>query len=338
MHKSNLWVVALFVAAFAAAVALPHFIGDEPYIAHIFIMAFYVGSASMAWSILGGMTGQLSLGHATFMGLGAYMTSALVIKAGVSPWLGMFACFVVVGLVSMILFYPCFVLRGPYFTLATIAFGETFRNLFMNWQYVGRGQGLLMPFGEDSFWQMRFLSKTPYYYMALGMLVVISLAVWRLDRSKLGYAFKTIREDEDTANAIGINTTKYKLYAAFLSAGFTAVTGTFYSQYLRFIDPDIMMQVYSVEFVLPAIIGGIGFVAGPLLGAVILIPLSELLRAWLAQYQLPGINLILYALILITVIRLQPKGLLGWYQERKLNRHKKAASMRMKGADIHAKS
>ncbi|MCL2001647.1 MAG: branched-chain amino acid ABC transporter permease, partial [Planctomycetes bacterium] len=224
-----------------------------------------------------------------------------------------------------LLFYPCFVLRGPYFTLATIAFGETFRNLLMNWAYVGRGQGILMPFGADSFWAMRFLSKIPYYYMSLTMLILVSLVVWRLDRSKLGYAFKTIREDEDTANAIGINTTRYKLYAAFLSAGCTAVAGVFYSQYLRFIDPDIMMQIYSVEFVLPAIIGGMGFVCGPLLGAVILIPLSEFLRANLAGV-LPGSNLIIYALILIIVIRLQPTGLLGWHQDRKLKKHRRIPS------------
>ena len=328
-------VLAVLAIVLLAAIVLPLFIGDEPYIVHIFIMAFYVGAASMAWSILGGMTGQLSLGHATFMGLGAYMTSALVIKADVSPWLGMLLSFVIVGLMAVILFYPCFVLRGPYFTLATIAFGETFRNLFMNWSYVGRGQGLLMPFGEDSFWFMRFLSKIPYYYMSLTMLLVVSLVVWRLDRSKLGYALKTIREDEDTANAIGINPTKYKLVASFLSAGFTAVAGTFYSQYLRFIDPDIMMQIYSVEFVLPAIIGGMGFVAGPLLGAVILIPLSEFLRANLAGV-IPGANLIIYALILIVVIRLKPPGLLGWYQERALEKRKKATkSMRLKG-DAHA--
>ncbi len=324
-------IIALLAVALAGAVLLPLGIGSEPYIMHIFIMAYYIGTASMAWSILGGLTGQLSLGHATFMGLGAYLTSALVIKANISPWIGMVLAFFVVGVMAVILFYPCFVLRGPYFTLATIAFGETFRNLFMNWTYVGRGQGLLMPFGADTFWYMRFLSKVPYYYMALGMLVAVSLAVWRLDKSKLGYAFKTIREDEDTANAIGIDTTKYKLIAAFLSAGCTAVAGCFYSQYLRFIDPDIMMQIYSVEFVLPAIIGGMGFVAGPLLGAVLLIPLSEFLRANLAGV-LSGANLMIYALILIVVIRLKPSGLLGWYQERKLEKNKKlSTSQRLKG-------
>ncbi|MDR2391639.1 MAG: branched-chain amino acid ABC transporter permease [Planctomycetota bacterium] len=306
----------IFLAALAFAIAclLPMIMGDEPYIIHIFIMSFYIGSISMAWNILGGMTGQLSLGHATFMGLGAYLTATLVIKADVSPWIGMAASFLVVGLMAAVIFYPCFVLRGPYFTLATIAFGETFRNLLMNWPYVGQGQGLLMPFGDDDFWAMRFLSKMPYYYMSLFMLIGISLAVWRLDRSKWGYAFKTIREDEDTAAAIGVDIARYKLYATFLSAGFTAVAGAFYSQYLRFIDPEIMMTVFSVEFVLPAIIGGISFVAGPLVGAILIIPLSEFLRAHFAGV-VSGINIIVYAVILILVIFLKPSGLLGWLRE-----------------------
>lgn len=291
---------------------LPIFI-KEPYIVHIFIMAFYIGTASMAWSILGGMTGQFSLGHATFMALGAYITSMLVVKAGVTPWIGLIVGALGTGLMSIVLFYPCFVLRGPYFTLATIAFAETFRNLFMNWQYAGKGQGLLLPFGSDSLFNLRFLSKVPYYYISLGMLTLVVIIVLILDRSKLGFAFKTIREDQDTASAIGINATRYKIYATFISTALTAVAGAFYSQYLRFIDPDIMQSVYSIEFVLPAVIGGMGFIGGPLLGALLLIPLSEFLRANLGG-KIPGANLIIYALILIVVIRLQPKGILGWYQ------------------------
>ncbi|MCC8191202.1 MAG: branched-chain amino acid ABC transporter permease [Planctomycetes bacterium] len=325
------YVAIGLAAVLLAALVLPAFIRDDPYIVHIFIMTFYIGSASMAWSILGGMTGQLSLGHATFMAFGAYSTSVLLTKYDLSPWVGMLVSFLVTGIMAVALFYPCFTLRGPYFTLATIAFGETFRNLFMNWGFVGRGQGILLPFGADSFWLMRFMSKVPYYYISLAMLVLVSVVVYFLDRSKLGYAFKTIREDEDTANAIGINTTRYKLYAAFLSAGFVSIAGVFYSQYIRYIDPDIMLQVYSVEFVLPAIIGGMGFVGGPLLGAVILMPLSEFLRATLTSV-IPGANLIVYAIILILVIRVQPKGLLGWYQERQLERRRQASvSARFEG-------
>lgn len=318
-NKTILVIIAVLTAGF---LGLPLVLSEHPYIMHIFIMAFYIGTASMAWSILGSMTGQLSLGHAAFMALGAYTTGVLVAKYDITPWLGMFVSFTLTGGVAVLLFWPCFVLRGPYFTLATIAFGETFRNLFMNWQYVGRGQGVLMPFGDDSLYMMRFLDKEPYYYIALFMLIGVSLAVFFLDRSKIGYALKTIREDEDTANAIGINTIKYKLIATFLSCGFVSMAGVFYSQYIRFIDPDIMLQAYSIEMVLPAIIGGMGFVGGPVLGAILLIPLSEFLRASFAGV-IPGINLIIYAMILIAVIRLRPRGILGWLQERKVEARKK---------------
>ena len=243
----------------------------------------------------------------------------MVVKAGISPWIGLFVGAIGTGLMSVVLFYPCFVLRGPYFTLATIAFAETFRNLFMNWQYAGKGQGLLLPFGADSLFNLRFVSKVPYYYISFFMLMFVVFIVLILDHSKLGFAFKTIREDHDTASAIGINATRYKIYATFISTSLTAVAGAFYSQYLRFIDPDIMQSVYSVEFVLPAVIGGMGFVGGPLLGSLLLIPLSEFLRANLGG-KIPGANLIVYALILITVIRLQPKGILGWYQASRLRK------------------
>jgi branched-chain amino acid transport system permease protein len=325
----------LTLAILASACALPLLIRSQPYVVHILIMTFHIAAIAMAWSILGGMAGQLSLGHAAFMGLGAYTTAVLVIKAGVSPWIGMVVSFLLVGLMAAVIFYPCFCLRGPYFTLATIAFGETFRNLFLNWRFVGQGQGLPMPFGADSFWLMRFMSKLPYYYISLGMLVLVAFVAWRLDKSKWGYAFKTIREDEDTANAIGINTIKYKLYAAFLSAGFTAMAGAFYSQYLRFIDPEIMMVAFSVEYVIPAIIGGISFVGGPLIGSFLVIPLSEWLRATFAG-MVSGIHIIIYAVILIAIIFIKPSGLLGWWQESMLEKRKRnTVSLKGKG-DAHA--
>lgn len=313
-----------------------------PYMLHICIFSFYMGSASLAWSVLGGLTGQTSLGHAAFMGLGAYMTTILIMKAGISPWAGMVIVFFAIGLMSVIMFYPCFILRGPYFTLVTIAFGETFRNLFTNWGFVGKGQGLLLPGGKNSLALMRFTSsKVPYYYLALVMFLLCYLAVVLLNRSKLGYALKTVREDEDTANAIGISPMKYKLIAAFISAGMMAVCGTFYANYYRYIEPDIMMNTYSVEFVLPAVIGGIGNVSGPVLGALILTPLSEYLRANLSSI-IPGANLLIYAVILIAVIRFQPKGILGWYEtsnlKKKVDRALDAADRKLFGGEKSVKS
>jgi len=215
---------------------------------------------------------------------------------------------------AMVFFYPCFILRGPYFTLVTIAFGEVVRNFLINWPYANKANGILLPFGEDSFFHFRFFSKVPYFYAGIIMMILVYLFLRKLEKSKIGFALKTIREDEDVAAAIGIYPTKYKVIAVGISATITALAGFYYASYLRYIDPDIMLQTYSTEFVLPAIIGGISFVSGPILGAFILVPLSEYLRAMLGN--IPGVNLIVYALILILIIRFQPAGIMGWWHKR----------------------
>jgi len=285
-----------------------------PYILHIFNLTFYLATASMAWSLLGGMTGQNSLGHASFMGIGAYISSLLIIKLSISPWLSLPISMIATGCMAMVFFYPCFILKGPYFTLVTIAFGEVVRNFLINWPYANKANGILLPFGEDSFFHFRFFSKVPYFYAGIIMMILVYLFLRKLEKSKIGFALKTIREDEDVAAAIGIYPTKYKVIAVGISAMITAVAGFYYASYLRYIDPDIMLQTYSTEFVLPAIIGGISFVSGPILGAFILVPLSEYLRAMLGN--IPGVNLIVYALILILIIRFQPAGIMGWWHKR----------------------
>ena len=290
-----------------------------PYLLHIFNITFYMATASMAWSILGGMTGQNSLGHACFMGMGAYISSLLVIKFSLSPWLSLPIAMVVTGIMAMILFYPCFILKGPYFTLVTIAFSEVIRNFLINWPYANRANGILLPFGADSLSHFRFFSKVPYFYAGIVMMVLVYFFIKKLDKSKIGFALKTIREDEDVAAAIGIYPTKYKVIAVGISAMITAVTGFYYASYLRYIDPDIMLQTYSTQFVLPAIIGGIRFVSGPILGAFILVPLSEFLRSALGNI-FPGVNLIVYAITLILIIRFQPVGIMGWWHKMRERR------------------
>lgn len=288
-----------------------------PYILSICIMAFYIASASLSWSILGGLTGQISLGHAGFMGLGAYISTLLLINFNVSPWLSIPIVFVVVGCISALLLSPCFRLKGTYFTLVTIAFAEAFRNLFTNWEYAGKGGGLLLPFGKTDVGLMRFMGKEGYFYLSFGMVALMYFIVKIIDKTKLGYGLKTVREDEDTANAIGINPWKYKVIATFISCGLTAICGVFYANYYRFIDPEIMLQTQSLEYVLPALIGGLGSVTGPLMGGLIITPVSQFLNATLSSIA-AGFNQIVYASILIVVILFQPKGIMGWFNESKL--------------------
>ena len=307
-------LIALLIIVLAI---VPAFV-TTTYVMGIFVTTFYVGCCTLAWSILGGLTGQISLGHAGFMGLGSYISAILLNNMGISPWISMIIAFVFVGLLTAVLLSPCFVLTGPYFTLVTIAFTEAFRNLFTNWEYAGSGQGILVPIDNDSIFSMRWISKVPYYYIALIMVIVFYLILRIIDRSKLGYAFKTIREDEDTAHAVGINSFKYKFIATFLSAGLIAVVGVFYVNYIGYINPDIFKNANSLDYVMPTIIGGIGSIVGPLLGAGILTPLSEWLNAALSQ--IAGLNLVVYAAIVIVVILFQPNGIMGWFTHSKLRK------------------
>ena len=307
-------LIALLIIVLAI---VPAFV-TTTYVMGIFVTTFYVGCCTLAWSILGGLTGQISLGHAGFMGLGSYISAILLNNMGISPWISMVVAFVVVGLLTAVLLSPCFVLTGPYFTLVTIAFTEAFRNLFTNWEYAGSGQGILVPIDNGNILSMRWISKVPYYYIALIMVILFYLILRIIDRSKLGYAFKTIREDEDTAHAVGINSFKYKFIATFLSAGLIAVVGVFYVNYIGYINPDIFKNANSLDYVMPAIIGGIGSIVEPLLGAGILTPLSEWLNAALSQ--IAGLNLVVYAAIVIIVILFQPNGIMGWFTHSKLRK------------------
>ena len=297
-------------------ICIPLFV-KSPYILNIFVLVFYMSTLSMAWNLLGGMTGQNSLGHAAYMGLGAYASCLFITKAGVNPWISAILGMVVVGLVAGIIFYPCFILRGPYFTLVSIAFGEALRQFIINSSFFGRASGVGLPFGRDSWLYFRFASKVPYYYVGLAMVLLVYLLMKKIERSKMGYALRTIREDEDAAAAIGINPTKYKIMAVVVSAMVAALVGFFYASYIRYIDPELMVLAKSTESVLPAVVGGAAYVEGPLVGGLIMIPLSEFLRAKYSSI-LPGINMLMYAVVLLIVIRFRPTGILGWYMNSKV--------------------
>ena len=308
--------VAIALCLLVAIFLLIPVVVKSPYILNVFVLVFYMSTLSMAWNLLGGMTGQNSLGHAAYMGLGAYASCLLITKAHANPWLSAIFGMIVVGLVAGVIFYPCFILRGPYFTLVSIAFGEAMRQFIINSTFFGRASGVGLPFGKDSWLDFRFMSKVPYYYVGLIMVIGIYLLMKKIERSRMGYALRTIREDEDAAAAIGINPTKYKIMAVVVSAMVAALVGFFYASYIRYIDPELMVQAKSTESVLPAVVGGAAYVEGPLVGGLIMIPLSEFLRAKFSAV-LPGINMLLYAIALLAVIRFRPTGILGWYMNSK---------------------
>jgi len=312
---------APWLAAAALALGAPPF--ASPYVVHILVLVLFFAYLGTAWNILGGYAGQFSFGHAAFFGLGAYTSTLLLVRAGVSPWLGFWAG----GLVAAA--FGCFAgslafrygLRGPYFALVTLAFAEMLRLIAVNWMGIGGPMGILIPLppGGDSWWRLQFREKLPYYYVMLGLLAVALWLTRRLERSRLGYTLAAIRENEDAAEASGVDTRRAKLSAMALSAFLTALGGTFYAQYFSFVDPTLAFGVpVSVEILLRPIVGGPGTLAGPLLGSLVLTPLSELTR-WAIRGR-PGVDLMIYGAILVLVITFLPRGLIGGWRVRRGDR------------------
>jgi branched-chain amino acid transport system permease protein len=276
---------------------------ETRYSQHVLILVLLYIALGSAWNILGGFAGQLSLGHAAFFGIGAYTAAVIASKTSLSPWLAMILGPIVVLPIALIVGWICFRLRGPYFTLSTIAVGEVVRLVALNWNNLtGGAVGVVI---RPSLFTGT--SKLPYYYIVLVIAVSSVLLCSVLSRRKLGYYLMAIREDEETGESIGIDTTRYKLIALALSASLTAVVGAFYANYFLFVDPTIVLPLaLSVEIVLMAIIGGLGTVAGPILGAILLKLSSELFRNEFAQA-----NLLIYGVLLIVVILFMPGGLIG---------------------------
>jgi len=312
---------ALSVAAVGLALVVPlltrRLLGDDEYWIQVLIWVMFFAYLSAAWNLIGGFAGQYSIGHAGLVGIGAYTSSLLAIYGGLTPWLGMLAGGGLAAVVGGVIGYPCFRLRGAFFSLVTIAFAEMLRvGLELTDSVAGMQingvRGFLLPVLGDKPSQLQFASKRPYYYVMLALLVVVLLAGAAVKRSRLGYFLAAIRDDEDAVASLGINPARVKLAAMMLSSFFAAVGGTFYAQLVGFITPTRTMSLdFSVQMVIMAVLGGIGTVLGPLWGALVLVPIAELTRAFWGG-SLQGVHLIVYGALLILVILYWPQGIDPW--------------------------
>ncbi len=234
-----------------------------------------------------------------------------------NPWLGLPAGIATAVALSLVIGYPCFRLRGHYFAIATIAVGEIVQTLAINWEFIGGARGLTIPFQKDSLLAFQFAtSKYPYYYIMLALLAICMLVSWRIERTRLGYYFRAIREDPEAAQSVGISVTKYKLMAMAISAAVVAAGGTFYAQYVLYLDPDSVLPLsLSILVCLLAVVGGVGTLWGPLVGAALLIPLSEFTRI---QFGGTGraVDLLIYGALMTIVAVFQPAGLVGMFRRR----------------------
>jgi len=302
----------LYLSALALFLIIAPFLFDARYAQHVLILILLYITLGSAWNILGGFAGQLSLGHAAFFGIGAYTAAVIASKSAISPWWAIVVGPVVVLPVALAVGWICFRLRGPYFTLATIAVGETVRLVALNWrELTGGAVGVVIRPSVFS-----GTSKMPYYYVILAIAALTVALCRAISRRKIGYFFMAIREDEETAESIGINTTRYKLAALALSATLTAIAGAFYANYFLFVDPTIVLPLaLSVEIVLIAIIGGLGTVAGPVVGATLLRLASEAFRNLTAGTKYEQAHVLIYGALLIIVILFMPGGLMGGAQK-----------------------
>ena len=300
----------------AAALVIPLLVRSE-YLIGTLTLIYFFAFVGQGWNILGGYAGQFSFGHALFFGIGAYTSSLLFGKAGLTPWVGMWcgaALAVLVGLVTGHLSFR-FGLRGAYFALIMLAFAEIFRVAATNLDWVGGSFGILVPLRGHAPALFQFGDKRYFYYIILVMLVAACYGVRRLENSKLGYQMAAIRENESAAEGLGVNAYQVKLTAMALSAGLTALGGSFYAQYFSYVDPAIGFgPANSIEILLRPIIGGAGTVWGPLLGSFLLGGLGEGTRGLVQSYA--GVHLMIYGAILMGAVVFLPHGVMGWLRQR----------------------
>lgn len=295
----------------------------NPFYQDLIITTFFYGTLALAWNLVGGFAGQISLGHAAFFGIGAYTSTLLFLKFNISPWLGMFIGAGVAMFLATVIGYPCFRLKSHFFALATIAFAEVIQLIASYWRGLTKGGvGLLIPF-KPGIENYMFRSKIPYAYIALILMLITIFVCYKIKTSRFGFYLMSLREDQDAAESLGVSTSLYKLFALMISVFITAVSGTFYAQYVLFIDPHSVLALsFSIELPLFAIIGGLGTVIGPVIGSFILTPLDTFLRGWLGGIS-AGLNLIVYGVILIIAVFYFPQGIAGWLKtwfERLLER------------------
>jgi branched-chain amino acid transport system permease protein len=305
----------------------------KPYVLQMSVLFFLAIIQGQAWNVVGGYAGQYSVGHAAYFGIGAYTTMMLLEVAKVPPWWGIWAAVLSGVILALVVGSITFRLRGPYFVLASIAVAEIMKLATLYYKGFTRGaEGFLvseMPtlhlFGAE----IEFVTKRSFYYVGLVVAVLVIVANWAVQHSKLGYYFQAIREDQDAAHSLGINPALYKNVALGISAAFTAFAGGFYAMFVKFIDPNAVFDIgVSVQMVLIAIIGGIGTILGPVVGAMVLVPLSEILRnpRGLAQLgvldadsgfirfvetYLSNAHLLVYGILVVLVILFAPEGVLG---------------------------
>ncbi|HZO42604.1 MAG TPA: branched-chain amino acid ABC transporter permease [Methylomirabilota bacterium] len=306
---------------FGLAALIPLVVRDAYFLDSLVLILLW-GALSAAWNVAGGYAGQVSIGHASFFGIGAYSAALMVTRFGLGPWLGMLVGVVLSIGAGFIIGFLSNRLKGPYFALSTIAFSQVLLIGVSRWRgFTSGGEGIPVPFRPG--FATLGLGHVGWVYMALAMALVCFAVQVYLERSRIGYQLAGVREDEDAAEALGIATRRLKVAAITLSAALTSIGGSLWAQYVGFVDPTYVFSVdLSVRFALNTIIGGMGTALGPFLGSILITSLETYLRATFAGVKagFTGIYLIIYGTALILVVRFVPEGLAGITTRMRLRR------------------
>ena len=319
-------------AGLTVAAALLPFATHNPTHLNLAILVLMAAQLGVAWNLLGGYAGQVSLGHAAFYGIGAYASTMLLLNFGLNPWLGMLLGGVIAAGLSFLFGWSCFRLKGHYFAMATIAVAELVQIVFTNWDYAGSAVGLTIPMTQQGLGAMVFADKAPYYWLALGLLGLTLAATLAVERSHVGYYLRAIKDEPDAARSIGINIARYKQIALSLSAFFTAMGGSLYAQKELYIDPaSVLGTGLSIKMALVSILGGVGTLFGPVVGAVVLTVIEELTRVVFGGSG-RGTDTIIYAGLIVVIAVFYPNGLLGWWRERRAHSQAQRTSLAQEAA------
>ena len=313
--------LVLLALLLALAVVAPFCVGD--YWLTVLILILYFAYTGQAWNIMMGFAGQLSLGHALFVGLGAYTTAILFTYYGIPPWIGLIAAVAVTVACGAIIGFLAFRFRvaGVYFAILTIAFAEFARTGFDNWSFANGAAGLFLPVAQythNDLWQLRG-HPAMFYYVLLAATVLVFVASRLILKSRLGFYCLAIREDEQAARASGVNTFRYKMYAVMISAGMTSFAGMFYAFFYNNLFPEQVFNISrSIEIILAPLVGGVGTLGGPIFGAFVLEGLAEGLHNLLDTFgiDIPGIKQVVFGAVLLLVVIALPEGLWPWIARR----------------------
>ncbi|TET20940.1 branched-chain amino acid ABC transporter permease [Candidatus Bathyarchaeota archaeon] len=289
---------------------------SSKYIIHILVICWLLAISSIGWNICYGYTGLLSFGHTVFFGISAYITLWLLVPFQITPWIGIFIGASIACVLGLLITFVTIRTRGIYFALATFALPQILIIIFNTfWQVTGGAYGVIIPFAEENAYLMYFYDPVFYYYIALAFLISVLVLQLRLSESKLGYCLRAIGSDEDAANSLGIDPFRTRLFGMGISSFVTGLSGGIFVNFLKFIDP---VQAFgwplNIQMILGTVVGGVGTIFGPVIGVLVVVPLTEIMKLWIEQH-FRGLNLVINGVILMLFIVLMPRGVYPWLKK-----------------------